>query len=61
MTPYPPRGRRDAGARPLPPGSVAPPPPPRRPLLTKHLSCLMCAIELHSVTPDAVIPGTDVC
>lgn len=27
---------------------------------TKHLSCLMCPIELHSVTPDAVISGTDV-
>lgn len=36
------------------------PSPPRRPPLTKHVSCLMCPIELHSVTPDAVISGTDI-
>lgn len=28
--------------------------------LTKHLSCLMCPIELHTVRLDAVISGTDV-
>ena len=27
---------------------------------TKHRSCLMCPIELHSVTLDAVVPGTNV-
>lgn len=59
-THYPPRVRPDAGRRPLPLGSVALPHPPHCPLLTKHLSCLMCPIELHSVTPDAVISGTDV-
>lgn len=59
-THYPPRGRHDAGTRPLPLGSVALPHPTPPSPLTKHLSCLMCPIELHSVTPDAVISGTDV-
>lgn len=38
-------------------GSPHPSPPSP---LTQHRSCLMCPIELHSVTQDAVISGTDV-
>lgn len=59
-TRYPPRGGHDAGAGPLPLGSVALPHPTLPSPPTKHLSCLMCPIELHSVTPDAVISGTGV-
>ncbi|KAK2502926.1 hypothetical protein MC885_012748, partial [Smutsia gigantea] len=53
------KGRHDAGRRTPASGKRGSPTPPRRPP-TKHLSCLMCPMELHSVMPDAVISGTDV-
>lgn len=43
-----------------PPGSVALPALPCCPSLTKHLSCLMCPIELHRVKLGAMISGTGV-
>lgn len=54
----PPRGRRDVGPRPRPRKAWLSPLPITR--LTQHRSCLMCPTELHSVTQDAVISGTDV-
>jgi hypothetical protein len=54
----PPREQHGAGTDPCL-GMCGSPPPPTP--LTKHVSCLMCPIELHSVRMDAVISGTSAC